>query len=224
MNKKKSFHFWHVLLVNVAAFVLAGCMMATAAGTPTSDWQPVPTYSYYIPPSDVTEYTHYVSKTFEIYFEFDYPSYWWLEEWVNDVGAPPTLLLRDPRYLTLPTPLGNEVHSVPNDFGYIYIVPVGEPGETPESWVESLKQANSKTPRTKTLGDYRIKVDGYGASVLEYQADDPETSPSLMFFRIVCFIVKGQVYEIVYSVAEKDRSGEFDKGYEHFLNSLKIVP
>jgi hypothetical protein len=37
-------------------------------------------------------------------------------------------------------------------------------------------------------------------------------------------MVNGQVYEIIYSVAEKDRGGEFDKGYDYFLNSLKIVP
>jgi hypothetical protein len=46
----------------------------------------------------------------------------------------------------------------------------------------------------------------------------------LMFARRTYFMVNGQVYEIIFTVADKDRGGEFDKGYEYFFNSLKIVP
>lgn len=219
-----NFHVWHFLLASMTTFILVGCGTAAPAITPTSDWQPMPTYSYYVPPSDVTEYTRYVSKTFKFHFEFDYPSYWWLEEWVDEVGAP-TLLLRDPRFLTLPTPSDDDAHPVPNDFGYIYIWPIlGESEQTPNTRVEFLKQAYSKAPRMKVLRDYKVKVEGYDASVLEYQTEDWETSPSLMFCRRIDFMVNGQLYEIFYNVAEKDRGGQFDKGYEYFINSLRIVP
>jgi hypothetical protein len=188
MNKMARFHIWQFLLASMTAFILVGCSAATPASAPTSDWQPMPTYSYYVPPSDVTEYTHYISKTFEIHLEFDYPSYWWLEEWVDESGVP-TLFLRDPRFLTL-SPPDDDMHPVPNDFGYIYIwVMRGESGQTPDANIEFLKQAYSKIPRMKVLRDYKVKVDGYDASVLEYQVDDPETSPSLMFCRRIDFMV-----------------------------------
>lgn len=223
MNKKKNFHGWHFLLASMTAFILVGCSGATSTSTPTSDWQPMPTYTYYVPPSNVTEYTHYISKAFEIRLELDYPSYWWFEERVDETGAP-TLLLRDPRFLALPTPF-DDMHPVPNDFGYIYIWPIlGETGQTPDTRVKFFKQTYSQTPRMKVLRDYKVKIDGYDASVLEYQVDDPETSPSLMFCRRIDFMVNDQLYEIFFNIAEKDRSGEFDKGYEYFLNSLKIVP
>ena len=76
----------------------------------------------------------------------------------------------------------------------------------------------------KVFRDYRVKVGGNDASVLEYQVDDFETSPSLMFYRRTYFMVNGQIYEIIYSVAEKDRDGEFGQGYAYFFNSLKITP
>ena len=44
-----------------------------------------------------------------------------------------------------------------------------------------------------------------------------------MFNRRIIFIVKDQIYVILFEVAEKDRGGEFEKGYEYFFNSLKIV-
>jgi hypothetical protein len=37
-------------------------------------------------------------------------------------------------------------------------------------------------------------------------------------------MVNDQLYEIFFNIAEKDRGGQFDKGYEYFINSLKIVP
>jgi hypothetical protein len=221
--KKINFHVWLILSSSTLALMLSGCGVAKPTVMPTSNWHPLPTRSYHIPPSDVTEYTHYVTKAFETRLEFDYPSYWWFEERVDE-GGRPDLLLRDPRFLTLPTPF-DDMHPVPNDFGYIYIWPIlGESEQTPDARIEFLKQAYSNTPRMKVLRDYRVKVDGYDASVLEYQDEDWETSTSLMFCRRIDFIVNGQLYEILFNVAEKDRGGEFDKGYEYFLNSLQIVP
>ena len=223
MNKKTSFHVWLILSSSALAFMLSSCGAPMSTSTPTSDWQPIPTHVYHVLPSDVREYTHYISKAFEIRLELDYPSYWWFEERVDETGAP-SLLFRDPRFLTLPTPF-DDMHPTPNDFGYIYIWPIlGESEQTPDDRIEFLKQVYSKTPRMKVLRDYKVKVDGYDASVLEYQNEDWETSPSLMFCRRIDFMVNGQLYEIFFNVAEKERGGEFDKGYEYFLNSLKIMP
>ena len=36
-------------------------------------------------------------------------------------------------------------------------------------------------------------------------------------------MVNSQLYEIIFTVAEKERGGEFEKGYEYFFDSLKIV-
>ena len=195
-----------------------------STSTPTPDWQPMPTYTYYVLPSDVSEYTHYTpTEAFKFQLEFDYPSYWWLEEYIDETGSP-SLLLRDPQFLALPTPF-DDMHPTPNDFGIIDIwIMYSEPGQTSDTELVSHKQAYSEIHRMKVLSDYKIMIDGNDANVLEYQVDDSETSPSLMFYRRTYFMVNGQVYEIVFSVAEKDRGGEFEKGYEYFLNSLVIVP
>lgn len=77
----------------------------------------------------------------------------------------------------------------------------------------------------RSVHNYKTKIDGYDASVLEYQIEPFDNGyTSLMFARRTYFMVNGQVYEIIFTVADKDRGGEFDKGYEYFFNSLKIVP
>lgn len=223
MSKKTVFYFWHVLLVSIALFMLSGCK-AASTNTPTPQWQLMPTPTYYVPSPDVTKYTHYApSEAFKFHLEFDYPSYWWLQEKISETGML-SLLLRAPQFLTLPTP-SDDGHPAPNDFGsvYIWIMP-SESGQTPDTEVKSLKQAYGEINRMKVLRDYKITIDGYDTSVLEYQVNDPETSPSLMFGRRTYIMINGQVYEITFLVAEKERGGEFEKGYEYFFNSLKITP
>ena len=224
MNKKKKFYFWHIALVSMALFILPGCGAEISINTPTPQWQRMPTYSYYVPPSDVSEYTHYIpSEVFDVHLEFDYPSYWWLKENIDETGIL-SILLGDPRFLTLPTPT-DDFHPTPNNFGSvnIWIMPT-QPGQTPDTELASHKEAYSETPRMKVLGEYKIVIDGREAGVLEYQVDDPETSTSLMFYRRTYFMVNGQIYEIIFSIADSDRGGEFEKGYEHLIKSLKIIP
>lgn len=221
MNKRI---FWRVLSVVAAVLIFSGCKAVIPSSTPTPYWQPVPTYIYYVPPSDVSEYTHYTpSDAFKFHLEFDYPGYWWLKENIDETGLL-SVLLGDPRSLTLPTP-SDDFHPTPNDFGNIdiWIMP-SSPGQTPDTELASHKQVYSKLHRMKVLDEYKIMVDGKNASVLEYQVDDPETSPSLMFYRRTYFMVNGQVYEVIFSIADSDRGGEFEKGYEYFIKSLKIVP
>jgi hypothetical protein len=218
-----------VYAIGIALLVfLSSCIQSTDVPlqvTPTLEWQPLPTYSFIVPPSNKTEYVHYVpSENFQIRLEFDYPSYWWLEEYIDEIGSV-NLLLRDPRFVDLPTPTDNSMHPAPNDLGFVTIwIMLHESGQTPESELQSHKLDYSQIPRMKVLDDYKIKLDGEDAHVLEYLVDDPETSPSVMFYKRIYFAVNDRVYEIIYSVAEKDRGGEFDKGFDYLLKSLKITP
>lgn len=225
INKLTSIHIWHTFVASLTAFLLAGCGVMAPTTTPTPDWQPMPTYIHYVPPSDVSEYRHYTpSESFNFHLEFDYPSYWWLQEHSDEVAIL-SVFLGDPRFLTLPTPSPSDFHPTPNDFGSvdIWIMP-SKPDQTPDTELESHKQSYSEISRMTVLGGYKATIDGHDASVLEYQTNDPETSPSLMFNRRVYFMVNGQVYEIIFTVAEKERGSEFEKGYEYFFNSLKILP
>ncbi len=74
----------------------------------------------------------------------------------------------------------------------------------------------------------KIKIDGYDAYVLEIQIDTKgafaDIYTSVMFGRTIFFIAYDQVYTIDFLVAERERGGEFEKGYDYFFNSLKIVP
>jgi hypothetical protein len=218
MNKKTSFHFQCVLWVSMIVTIVYVCGEAHPTDTPTPQWKPMPTYTYNVLPSDVSEYTHFApSEGFKIHLKFEYPSYWWLQENIDEIA------LRDPRFLTLPTPF-DDMHPTPNDLGsvYIWIMP-SEPGQTPDTELASHKQAYSETHWMKILKDYKITIDGSDASVLEYQVDDSETSPSLMFYRRMYFMVNKQVYEIIFSISENDRGGEFEQGFEHLINTLKVV-
>lgn len=211
------------------AILLTGCDVALFA-TPTSDtaqdWNPLPTYVYYAPTSISAKYAHFnPSESFDFHLEFDYPSHWLFTQHINELGWM-SVYLDDPRILTLPTPYPDDHHPTPRDFGDISIwAKPSKPGQTPETELQSHKESYLGVPwRLTVLRDYQTKIDGYDASVLEYQSDDPESSPSLMFIRRIYFMVEGQIYEIYFSVAEKDRGGDFEQGYEHFFNSIKIVP
>ncbi|MBV6451467.1 MAG: hypothetical protein MHPDNHAH_02205 [Anaerolineales bacterium] len=217
-----------VFLVTTLISTLASCnaIDSLSTNTPTSNWQPLPTYLYDAPTSNTSSYTHYTpSKTFEFHLEFDYPSHWLLTEHINEIGWA-SIFLADPRILTLPTPYPDDHHPIPHDFGNIAIwSQPSNPGQTPDTELQSHKQSYTQIPwRLTILSDYKTKIDGYDAGVLEYLSDDPEDSPSLMFIRRIFIVVNDQMYEIYYSVAEKERGGEFEQGFEHFFNSLKIVP
>jgi hypothetical protein len=192
------------ILLLIFALIFSGCGSAASNNTPTS------------------EYTHYMpSEFFHFNLEFDFPSDWLLYE---DKGRP-AVYLDDPRFLTLPTPSPPNFHPTPNDFGsvYIWIMPSG-PGQTPETELQSHKESYRNHHRYTVLNDYKITIDGYEASVLEYQEEDHiEGSQSLMFAKRIYFMVKGQVYEIIFFVAEKERGGEFEKGFDYFLNSIQIL-
>lgn len=189
--------------------VLSSCETRPLINTPTR----VPPYIHYTPSVDSN-----------IHLEFDYPSSWIFNEnrqykdfiFIN---------LGDPRFLSLPTPLSDDPHPVPNDFGNVvfFITPNG-PNQTADTELESHKQGYKDEIHRTMLNDYKTSIDGYNASVLESRLDPLEPYTSFMFERRIFFTVKNQKYEIIFTVAEKERGSEFEKGYEYLFNSLKITP
>lgn len=174
----------------------------------------VPQFIHYFPP-----------ETSGIRLQFDYPGSWlFSDEKIGDTEIQ-IIGLSDPQFITLPTRAPGEAHGTPSNFGSItiWIIP-GQPGQTHKSEFESHKQNYGNIHWMRVLDDYQINIDGKDAYVLEYEINDPEHYTSPMFARRTYFMVENRVYEIIFEVAEKDRGGEFAKGYEFFLDSLKIVP
>jgi len=160
---------------------------------------------------------------FNIYLEFDFPGSWIFSEYKEDENTL-TLGFADPRFNTLPISADNP-YPPPNDFGRIVIwVSPSDLGQTSDSELEKYMQGYSKEPMITELKGYKIKIDTYDAGVLEYKLKDIENHISTMFVRRMFLIINGQFHQIYYTVAEKERGGEFDQGYEYFFNSLKIVP
>ncbi len=215
-----------ILLSITILATLSSCgILISSTSTPTPDWQPFPTYINDIPTSTAPKYGHYTpSAKFDFHLEFDYPSNWLLTEYIDEIGLP-DLFIHDPRFPTLPTPFPSDHHPTPNDFGiiYVFILP-SKPGQTAESEFASLKASYNQEYHIKVLTDYKTTIDGQDASVLEYQQEPIDLYISLMFERRILFMFGKQVYEILFSVAERERGGEFEQGYEYFLKSLKIVP
>jgi hypothetical protein len=118
-------------------------------------------------------------------------------------------------------------HGTPSDFGRVSIrIQPENSNQTLDTLVEAYKQGHSGSSWITALDDYQIKIDGYNALVLEYQIEpfDNNGYSSLMFERDLLFVIKDQIHQITFTIAEKDRDGEFEKGYEYFFNSLTIVP
>jgi hypothetical protein len=205
-----------ILFTILMIIVLSSCGIAGQAGTPT--------YFYNATSVNAPGYTHFTpSKSFNISMEFDYPNYWLRYEFTDETGQA-RISLDDPGILTLLTP-DNDMHPEPNDFGSVSIwVMYGKSGQTPASELAEHKESYNGIHWMKVLGNYKITIDDREAYVLEYEVDDPETSPSLMFNKRIYFEVKGEVYEIIFTVADKDRGGEFEKGFDHFLSSINILP
>ncbi len=180
------------------------------------------------PQTAVSPYNHYIpSETSNVYLEFDYPSSWFFsEEKIRDTDII-SIGLGDPRLLSVPTRASNEPHGTPSDFGRVNVwVQPAKPGQTLDVLVEPYKQGHSNAPWATSLNDYKITIDGYDAIVIEYQVEpfDNNGYTSLMFERNIFFVAKDQMYQITFLVAEKERGGEFEQGYEYFFNSLKIMP
>jgi len=178
------------------------------------------------PVTNMPKYVHY--KSLKVGLEFDYPGTWLFNEMTLSETDITILSLKDPRFKTLPTPWQEEPHPIPNDYGVIDIwVSPSTPVQTPDNELEALKSNYSRTSWMTVLGTYRTSIDGHDASVLEYEIYPTETeggNPSVMFNRRIFFIANDKLYKLYFTVAEKDRGGEFEQGYEYFFNSLQIAP
>jgi hypothetical protein len=207
-------------MASMATLVLAGCESSRLTSTPTSQ---LPTAV--IPSSQSPPYIHYTpSELVNIHLEFDYPSWWVASEARRNSGSM-TVVFYDPRFLTLPTPSPEEFHPTPSDFGRVSVMAIPISVEQSlEKLVGSHRQRYVGAHYITALNDYEIKIDGYNAMVFEDQIDYPELYTSLMFERNIFFATEDLLYQIMFSIAENERGGEFEKGYEYFFNSLKIVP
>ena len=206
--------------------MLAGCGAEVLTNTPTLP-SPIAvplkiTPAPFQTPTTTPEYIHYTSlKEPNIHLEFDYPGSWIFNNERPLAGAI-LVGLWDPRFLTLHY---EDDRPMPNDFGSVDIwVETVESGQPLDTLFESYKQGHDGSSWITLLDEYKLTVDGYDASVLEYQIGPIEFYTSLMFERNVFFVVKDQMYQITFTVSEKERDGEFEKGYEYFFNSLKIMP
>ena len=216
MNKTIILYIWLVLLASIVISIFAGCGVVAPTIAPTLQ-----------SPTAMPPYIHYTpSETSKIHLEFDYSSSWiFSEERIQDTDII-VVGLGDPRLLTVPTRAPNEPHGTPSDFGRVRIMiqPV-KPGQTLDVLVEPHKQGYDNAPWIMPINDYKLTIDGHDAIAFEYQVEptDDNGYTSLMFERNIFFVVKDQLYQITFLVAEKDRGSEFEQGYEYFFNSLKIV-
>jgi hypothetical protein len=227
MSKMTSFHIRLSFLISVIALISSGCRIATPTITPTLH---LPTaMSLIIPtlqtPTIAPPFIHYTpTGESNIHLEFDYPSSWVFSEKLQDVDFM-VISLWDPRLLTVPTQAPDQDHGTPSDVGEVSIwIEPAKPGQALDSLVEPYKQGHSNVSWIMPLNDYKSTLNGYDSIVLEYQINSAELYTSLMFERDIFFIVKNKMYQITFLVAEKERGGEFEKGYEYFIKSLKIVP
>jgi hypothetical protein len=217
MNKTMIRYVWPVLLAGTLVSIFAGCGVLAPTIVPTlQSPTAVPPYSHYTP-----------SKTSNVDLEFDYPSSWFFSEEKIQGTDIISIGLGDPRLLTVPTRAPNEPHGTPSDFGRVNIlIQPARSGQTLDMLVEPHEQGYGNASWIMPLNDYMLTIDGHDAIAFEYQVKptDDNGYTSLMFERNMFFVVKDQLYQITFLVAEKERGTEFEKGYEYFFNSLKIVP
>lgn len=217
MNKTTSFHIWLVLLAGTVMFMFTRCGVVTPTISPNfQSSTPASPYIHYIP-----------SVTSDVHLEFDYPSSWvFSEEKIRDTDTV-VISLADPRFLTIPTRAPGESHGTPSDFaGVDILVQPAKPDQTLDILVEPHKQGYSNASWIMPINDYELTIDGYDAIAFEYQVEPTGDNGyiSSMFERNIFFVIKDQLYQITFSIAERERGSEFEQGYEYFFKSLKIVP
>lgn len=213
MNKTTSLHIWLTLLGTVIAPILPSCGSTISTPIPS----PSPSYTHYAP-----------SKESNIYLEFDYPSSWIISEERRQYTDLTIIGLGEPQLLEVPTRAPDEAHGTPSDFGRIsiWIQPIRF-DQTIDTLIEPYKQGHSGASWITALNEYKVEMGGHDVIVLEYQIKplyEYNGYTSLMFERDMFFVVNNQMYQIAFIVAENDRGGEFEQGYEYFIKSLKIVP
>lgn len=222
MNKKITFYILYTFLLGKVLFMLIGCGTLLPT-TPLATGTPLHT------PTTTPPFFHYssVSRS-DIYLEFEYPSSWSFGEDVQ--GDKISIALYEPRFSTLPTPSPDDYHPTPNDFGAIgiWIYPLTSSlfGVSFEEIVQEYAYIKENNYHITVLSNYKTQFLGFDAIVMEYRLHEnyAEIHISEMFVKDIFFTVNGLLYQIRFTIAEKDRGNEFEQGYEYFIESLKITP
>lgn len=194
--------------------VVTPTIIPTVLVIPLATFTPAQPYIHYTPP-----------KESNVHLEFDYPSNWYFREGEKPYTEGHTIFLSDPLILTLPTKDPNASGHELENYGniYIWIGPLPT-NQTLEDLVQEQKEnvLSSNVNIRNLLADYTIKIDGHPAYVVEI-LNNADVHTSTMFDKTIYFVVKNLFYRINFSVSVDERGGEFEKGYEYFFNSLKIV-
>jgi hypothetical protein len=166
------------------------------------------------------------SERSQMLLEFDYPKTWvFQEEWGSDSGDFYAIAFLDPRGVWDPKKSSHE-HCSAIYCGVVAIIM--EPLSSDHSLddhIELIKQARIDSDWMKEVATYQINFHGITAHVLEYQKDySGNKEPKSMFFdRNVLFQVGNKLYWIMSQIPENERGGEFEKGYEYMLKSMRII-
>ena len=194
----------------LAVLILASCLGKTL--NQRSSFQTIP------PP-----YLHYIShENSKAHIEFDYPSSWIFTE--KSEHGMTTVILHDPRFLTFPTMSAESHDPIPTDIGSVVILIQPLSGKTLASQVNEFRESQNGLVYIKPLNEYQIAINEYNATVFENENNFGQIYTTTMFERHILFSVQDNMYSINFTIAKNTRGGEFEQGYEYFINSLKIVP
>lgn len=206
----------YTAIIMILFTILTGCDLLTKLNILSSP-TPNPLYKHYSP-----------SESSHILLEFDYPKTWvFQDEWGSDTDDFFLLALLDPRGVWDPNNTLNKDHCPSNNCGSVAIIM--EPLSSEKSLndhIESIKIARNEGDWMKELAHYQMNFHGFMAQVLEYQYDYSGNgeSSSMGFDRNVIFQVGNKMYWIMSQIPENERGGDFEKGYEYLLKSMKIIP
>lgn len=219
---KVKFFYMRCFFVIMGVSCITGCgavvpptITPTVFVTPSATFTPAPPYIHYTSPQESN-----------VHLEFDYPSYWYFKEGKYPYTEGYSIFLSDPLILTAPTKDPNHSHHEPDSYGriYIWIQPLPN-NQALEGLVQEEKELVQRNINRMTLlANYTVNVDGDIAYVLEILNNAPEVHITVMFDRTIYFVVEDLFYRINFAVSVDERGGEFEKGYEYFINSLKIAP
>lgn len=219
---KVTWFYLRCFFVIIGTAYIASCGTAVAPTitptvfvAPSATFTPAPPYIHYTP-----------QKESNVHIEFDYPGYWYFNEGKYPYTEVYSIFLSDPLILTVPTKDPNSSNDIPSNYGRIYvrIEPIKD-GQTLSDLVNAYRNGVQEALHYIVLiREYPIMVDGQDAYAFEIYNDTPEMYSSNMFERTTFFVVEDRNYSIDFVISVDERGGEFEKGYEYFINSLRIIP
>jgi hypothetical protein len=206
-----------ILLIICITIMLSGCSDSISSiletnATPTS----TSPYLFYSP-----------SQSSVIRLEFEYPNNWNFHgETEVQYSGMYVIGLDDASSLQRGTQTPNESNntSIEDNHISIWIGPITEQ-RTLETIIESYKSGHDDPRWAKLLNEYQIDINDVDAQVIEYQIEPFAESGlnSTVFEKDIFFEFNNYIYEIFFQVAWNEKGGDFEQGFDHFLNSLKLI-